>query len=141
MTGMRSQVRSLFAPRKTPMAFFYWVVSPVGLERCLHTAEVTGSSPVRPTKSEQRNLPAFFICTYHTKSLPLPFQNKTSKSTKTDMMQHNIVPPDLAKKLFAESGHFQQRVSLPNLGVRYCVASYLFWLICSFYFGTAKVGI
>ena len=24
-------------------------VSPVGLERCLHTAEVTGSSPVRPT--------------------------------------------------------------------------------------------
>ena len=25
-------------------------VSPVGLERCLHTAEVTGSSPVRPTK-------------------------------------------------------------------------------------------
>ena len=26
-------------------------VSPVGSERCLHTAEVTGSSPVRPTKN------------------------------------------------------------------------------------------
>ena len=33
-----------------------WDGSSVGLERCLHTAEVTGSSPVRPTKKRAEAL-------------------------------------------------------------------------------------
>ena len=36
-------------------------VSPVGSERCLHTAEVTGSSPVRPTKQTVFVAVCFFV--------------------------------------------------------------------------------
>ena len=36
-------------------------VSPVGSERCLHTAEVTGSSPVRPTKKQLLRKLFFFM--------------------------------------------------------------------------------
>ena len=44
------------------MPRFFRDVSPVGLERCLHTAEVIGSNPIRPTKFRSRGLSsAFFV--------------------------------------------------------------------------------
>ena len=56
-------------------------VSPVGLERCLHTAEVTGSSPVRPTKrADIRDICSFFY-RFLIDLSPLKNPNPTFKTT------------------------------------------------------------
>ncbi len=47
-------------------------VSPVGSERCLHTAEVTGSSPVRPTKNSFIGS-CFFYCLF-----PVAYKNHST---------------------------------------------------------------
>ena len=56
-------------------------VSPVGLERCLHTAEVTGSSPVRPTKRADITDICSFFHRFLIDLSPLKNPNPTFKTT------------------------------------------------------------
>ena len=57
-------------------------VSSVGLERCFHTAEVTGSNPVRPTKEGHMVTLVFFRFTLMKEGLEIPSPPRASLRTK-----------------------------------------------------------
>ena len=64
----------------------FWVVSSVGSERCFHTAEVTGSNPVRPTK--ESHIVALFFCVILRNELSF-FSEKFISEKKGAMPKHH----------------------------------------------------